>query len=69
MTDDIQIHVYRTMPQRYGHIADQVNVAMRHSNKPCVGDGRDEGSPCPRHERTIRVVDRYLRIRAKSKRK
>ena len=45
----------------YAKIAKQVDIAMRHSDKPCIGDMCDDMHTCKRHERTIDIVGRFQR--------
>ena len=61
-----ELYVLRNKPHRYRHIARRVNLAMKHSYKPCVGEPCDEGFACSRHARTIRVVERYIRMKDKN---
>ena len=48
----------------YGKIARQVDIAMAHQHRPCLGgECSDPESPrCRRHENTTDVVKRYLRF-------
>ena len=55
--------IYHTKPYRYGSIALQVDLAMEHSYKHCLGGDCDEDACCQRHARTPEVIDRYLRIK------
>ena len=61
--EDAELKVLRDMPERYGYIANQVDLAMKHGDKPCVGYDCDLDSPCTRHARTIDVVNRYIRMK------
>ena len=52
-------------PQDYALIQRQVDVAMKHGEKDCIGDeccdfGEDVFT-CIRHSRTAELVGRYLR--------
>jgi hypothetical protein len=57
--DDPQLAAYYR--GTYAYIARSVDLAMRHMERPCVGVVCDLDAPCPRHERTGEVVQRYLR--------
>lgn len=54
-------------PDRYHAIAEQVDLCMELSSRGCAGGECDEGSPCPRHDRVLEVVERYLRMRASAR--
>ncbi len=56
-----QMKVYADSPHRYAHIQRQVDLAMRHSDKPCIGEPCDDINTCPRHARTTALVLRVTR--------
>ena len=62
-TISAELKVLRDMPTKYSYIANQVDLAMKHGDKPCIGNECDLDSPCTRHERTIDVVNRYMRMK------
>ena len=37
-----------------------VDIAMRHTDKPCIGEPCDLDAPCKRHSRTTRLVNRLF---------
>jgi hypothetical protein len=45
-------------------VARRVSVAIRHGDRPCIGEACDLDAPCERHRRTVDVVARYMRLRA-----
>jgi len=49
--------------QDYALIQRQVDIAMRHGSKDCIGEDCDLGFDCVRHSRTAELVGRYLRSR------
>ena len=61
--NDPEMKVYQS--GRYSSTARQVSLAMEISRRPCAGGECDEGAPCPRHQRTLQVVSRYLRLKLK----
>jgi len=63
MKSEAELRVLREMPERYGEIAYKVDLAMKLSDRPCVGDGCDEDRTCARHRRIPGVVIRYLRLK------
>lgn len=63
--NDPQLRVYLEHPERYATIADQVDAAMRISDRPCAGGQCDEGRRCRRHELAPAVAVRFVRLRAK----
>jgi len=48
-------------PTDYALVQRQVNVAMKHGDKICIGNMCDEDFSCIRHRRTADLVFRYLR--------
>jgi len=48
-------------PQDYALIQRQVDVALDHGDKRCIGQMCDEDFSCKRHSRTADLVFRYLR--------
>ena len=68
MTDP-QLTCYRTMPrERYAHAADLIDLQMRIGSRPCAGGWCDgDSGACPRHERSERVAERYLRMKARGR--
>lgn len=61
---DIELDIEK-WPQDYALIQRQASIAIRHSNKPCIGeeccDSGDLSFTCIRHSRTPALVNRYLR--------
>lgn len=50
----------------YGSTALKVDLAMAHTDRPCVGGECDSAAPCERHRRTAQVVERLTRaVRAR----
>jgi hypothetical protein len=49
----------------FNSIATKVDLAMAHSDKPCLGDGCDGDTNCKRHEKTGALVLRLYRMRQK----
>ncbi len=52
-------------PEKYGEVANKIDLCMSHSSRPCLGNGCDLDDPCPRHSRTLEVVERLVRMRAR----
>lgn len=57
--------VLRDTPAKHASVARQVDLAMAHGDRPCAGGDCDLDEPCPRHARTLEVVERYLRMKAR----
>lgn len=58
MTEDIETEKW---PQDYALVQFQVDVAMKHGDKLCIGEPCDSQFSCIRHRRTADLVFRYLR--------
>lgn len=41
--------------------AHKVNIAMKHMDKPCIGEPCDVDAPCKRHKRTTTLVRRITK--------
>lgn len=52
-----------TDPAKYPRIAENVDKAMAHSRKKCLGEDCDDGAPCRRHGRTAEIVNRWRRMK------
>jgi len=47
----------------YPEAARQVDLCIRHGDKPCIGEDCDDLHTCKRHDRTLQVVRRLVRMR------
>ena len=45
----------------YAETAHKVDLAMRHTDKPCIGEPCDLDAPCKRHARTVALVFRLTK--------
>ncbi len=63
--DDPQLWLYYNRPKDYATIARKIDLLEKISYRRCTGNGCDEGHPCPRHQRAMEVVDRFLRAKEK----
>jgi hypothetical protein len=55
---DPQLQNYLNRPDTYPLNDLRVRLALRHTDKPCVGEPCDEFEPCKRHNRTHDLVMR-----------
>lgn len=50
-------------PDDYATVARKTQIAMKLSNKPCVGKGCDDMNPtCKRHSNIPAIVNRYYKM-------
>lgn len=57
---DAELWYLTEKPELYARTAAWVDIALRHSAKPCIG-GCDLDATCKRHARTTAIVWRYSR--------
>jgi hypothetical protein len=48
---------------KYAVIAEKVDLAIKHTDKPCIGEPCDLDAPCKRHARTVSLVERVFKKR------
>lgn len=59
-----QSTAYRQLaPGRYARAARLIETCLALHQRPCTGNGCDEGSPCRRHDRAVEVAERLERLR------